>query len=57
MPVSPKPDSGLLLPCEDPVFAAPASDNDIGAMLIVSDDAYRACKQRHADLVKWERSR
>lgn len=56
--VRPKPDAGLLLPCQDPALLADpdkATDTDVGLERVRVAEAYVACKRRHADLAKWVR--
>ena len=51
-----QPDASLLLPCADPELVADpdsATDNDVAAERIRVAEAYLACKQRHADLVRF----
>lgn len=58
VPVARKPDASLLLPCQDPTLVADpdtATDNDVAAERIRVGQAYLACKQRHADLVTFEK--
>lgn len=53
-----RPDPSLLLPCQDPALVTDpdaATDNDVAAERIRVGEAYLACKQRHADLVTFEK--
>jgi hypothetical protein len=60
VPVQRSPDPSLLLPCVDPLILAnpddpgPAFDNAFAGDAIRTRQAYEECKQRQADLVKFE---
>ena len=59
VPVTRRPDPGLLLPCADPVLVADpdkASDNEIAAERLRVAQAFLACKQRQADLADFVRA-
>ena len=44
------PDPALLAPCADPELSAGQSDNDVATDLLTLGYAYKACRQKQADL-------